>query len=149
MINSGTIRAAFVAHLRLIPSLVAIVGDASKIIEFTDTHGSDSFRSTVQMTNNTIMVLYQGTDPTGDSREIWIHRFAVVFKPGLSPTDVFDAFVNGIPTGSGGLPMLYTPIMAALHPMEIPSMGRRVIPVSEDHSFNYWEITTAFVENRP
>jgi hypothetical protein len=151
MINSSTIRAAFAAKLRLIPTLVALLGSSSKIIEFHDgssAGGGDLFRRTVQSAGNDLLVAYQGTDPTGDIRDIWLHRFSLIFRPGIDPSDIFNAVVNGVPS-DGSLPMLYTPIMAALHPMEIPSIGRRVIPVSEEHSFTYWEITTGFVENRP
>jgi hypothetical protein len=142
------LRSNLVAKLRDIPSLVALLGgNAANIVEFIEETEGDSFGTITKLKPPKLLVMYTGTLPR-TQMEYWQHNFSLITRVSGSPSAVFQQIVDGIPAGGSGLRMLYEPIHFAVHPMEIPSMQRRVIPVSEQSSFDYWEILTSFVENR-
>jgi hypothetical protein len=143
--SSDTIRAAFVAKLRDIDSLVALLGnDAANIVEFVEEMEGDSFGRIYNLRPPKLLVMFQGIVPRGSPRELWQHNFTVTVRAS-SPDAIFKEFVDGIPsTGTGK--MLYEVVVAGVHSMELPTLQRRIIPVSETSSFDYWEITTAFSE---
>lgn len=148
MTSPDTIRAAFVTKLRAISSLVALLGNStSNIVEYVEETGGDSFGQIQKLLMNPpkLLVMHQGTIPRG-VRELWQHQFSLVIRVSTSPAAVFKQVVDGVPTGGSGRPMLYEPVVAGVHSMEVPSLSRRVIPISDQSSFDYWEITTSFVE---
>lgn len=146
MTSPDAIRSAFVGKLRAIAALVALLGaDDDNVVEYVEEDEGDSFAAIATLRPDQVLVIYQGTLPMTE-RQLWRHSFSIILRPRGSPAAVFKQIVDGVPTGGGGLSMLYETVVAGVLPMEVPTMSRRVIPVGENSSFDYWEITTAFIE---
>lgn len=148
MTSPDSIRAAFVAKLKAIPSLVTLLGNnANNIVEYVEETGGDSFGTIQKLIMNPpkLLVMYQGHTPrTG--RELHQHNFSVIIRASGSPGAIFKEFVDGAVTGASGPgKMLYEPVLGT-HSMEVPSMSRRTMPTSDQSSLDYWEITTSFTE---
>jgi hypothetical protein len=144
--SSDTIRAAFVQKLQAIDSLVSLLGnDPNNIVEFIEETEGDSFGRIYNLRPPKLLVIFQGIVLRGGPRELWQHNFMVVIRPNGSPSAIFKEFVDGIPS-TGSQKMLYEIVVPGVHSMEVPTLQRRVIPVSETSSFDYWEIMTGFSE---
>lgn len=137
MTNPDELRAALVAKLRAIPDLVtAVGGDSDAIVEYVEEEEGDWFSTIVSLESPCLIVACQGITPrTG--MEYWQYNFSMVLMARWSPFAAFQAIVDGA---------MNETLIAGVHPMQLPSMTRRSIPVSEQSSFDYWEINTAFVE---
>jgi hypothetical protein len=146
--NPDILRANLVTKLRDIPSLVALLGgDPANIVEFIEQAEGDSFGTIAKLSPPKLLVMYTGSVPR-TQMEYRQHNFSLIPRVSGSPVAIYEQIEDGIPVSGTGLKMLYEPIHFAVHPMEVTSMQRRVIPVSEQSSFDYWEILTSFVENR-
>lgn len=147
MIDPATLRTALVNALKDIPALVSALGNsAANIEEYVEQNEGDLFSKIASLKAPRLLVLYNGTGFAGGTRELWRHTFSLIVAATGSPTAVFALVVNGVPASGGNTRvMLEYPIHAQYHQMEVPQLSRRVIPVSESSSFDYWEITTAYV----
>ena len=143
--SSDTIRRLFVLKLRAISSLTTLLGGTSHIIEYVEEEEGDIFTTIANLRPNHLLVAYQGTEPSGE-RGCWAHHYSLFFKPGGSPSVIFSAIVDGVPAGES-LKMFLLPLTPGLHPMDNPSLSRRRTPVGDFTGYDYWEITTAFVQN--
>ena len=144
MIDPSILRAAFVEYLRKIDSLVALFnGDTANILEYVEEENGDLLNTIFGLTSPEMIVVYQGTNPTGGGRSMWQHNFSFVFRVPTSPTAILAAIVSGTVTGGSGLPFVFDQIHPAYEPMALPTMRRAVIPVSAQASKDYWEITTS------
>lgn len=146
MIDPATLRTAFVNALKDIPALVAALGaSASNIEEYVDQNEGDLFSKIASLKAPRLLVIYSGTNQAG-GQSLWRHAFSLIVCASGSPTAIYALVINGVPASGGNTrTMLEYPIHAKYHQMEVPQLSRRVIPVSETSSFDYWEITTAFV----
>lgn len=137
MTNPDTIRAALVAKLKLVPALVsALDDDAGNIVEHVEEAAGDWFSTVTSLEAPRLLVACQGVSPrTG--MEYWQYNFSLILMPSGSPFAAFTAIADR---------MLTVTLVAGVHPMQLPTMSRRSIPVSEQSSFDYWEINTSFVE---
>jgi hypothetical protein len=145
MIDPATLRAAQVTALKEIPSLVTLLGAEANIVDYEEEDNGDLFNTVFALDPPKLLVVYQGTNPSGGARSMWQHNFSWIIRVSTSPTAVFAAIVNGVRTGGSGLALLYDSINPNYQPMSLPSMRRAVIPISERASRDYWEITTSFI----
>jgi hypothetical protein len=147
MTDADEIRAAFVVHLRSISSLVSLLGgDAANIQEYVDEVEGDSFGRIANLRPPKLLVMSDGTETQGSPRALWAHKFLVVIRTIVSHNKIMRQLVDGIPSTGNGQPMFYTEVVPGVHSMQEPVLGRRVTPVSETSSFDYWAISTAFLE---
>lgn len=145
MIDPATLRAAQVTALREIPGVVALLGgNTANIVDYVEQDNGDLFNTIWGLSPPKLLVVYQGSAPSGGSRSMWQHSFSWVMRVSTSPTALFAAIVNGVRTGGNGLPFVHDSINNAYHPMTIPTMRRSVIPVSDTASKDYWEILTSY-----
>lgn len=145
MTSADTIRAALVTKLRAISALVALVGNSTaNIVEYVEEDEGGSFGIISRLDPPKLIVMWEGTEGQ-EVRLNWKHAFSIIVRVSGSPAAVFKQFCEGIPTGSS-LPMLNEVIVTGVRPMSMPKFKRRVIPVSEHSSFDYWEIQTSFLE---
>jgi len=145
MIDPAELRAAQVTALREIPEVVTLLGaDADNIVDYVEEENGDLFNTIWGLAPPKLLVVYQGTAPSGGSQSMWLHSFSWVIRVAGSPTALFTAIVNGIRTGGSGLPFIHDSISDVYHPMGIPTMRRSVIPVSDTASKDYWEILTSY-----
>lgn len=145
MIDPATLRAAQVTALREIPGVVALLGaSTANIVEYVEEANGDLFNTIWSLSPPKLLVVYQGTSPSGGQQSLWQHNFSFILRVSGSPTALFAAIVNGYRTGGTGLPFIHDSISNSYHPMGIPTMRRSVIPVSEMASKDYWEILTSY-----
>lgn len=145
MIDPATLRAEQVTALRQIPALVALLGgNTANIVDYEEEENGDLFNTIFALDPPKLLVVYQGTNPSGGSRSMWQHNFSWIIRVSTSPTAVFAAIVNGVRTGGSGLALLYETINPAYQPMSIPVMRRALIPISDRASKDYWEISISF-----
>jgi len=145
MIDPATLRAAQVTALREIPGVVALLGASTEnIVDYIEQENGDLFNAIWSLSPPKLLVVYQGTNPSGGSTNMWQHNFSWIIRVSGSPTALFAAIMNGSRTGGNGLPFVHDSINNVYHPMGIPSMRRSVIPVSDMASKDYWEITTSY-----
>jgi len=146
MIDPAILRANQAAALREIPDLVNLLGgDALNIVDYEEEDNGDLFNTIFSLDPPKLLVVYQGTSPSGGFPTLWQHNFSWIVRVSGSPTAVLSAIVDGIRTGGSGLQFLYDSIHDKYQPMSLPQMRRAVIPVSERASKDYWEITTSFI----
>lgn len=146
MTSPDTLRSALVTKLKAIAALVTLLGgDADNIVEYVEENEGDSFGAIARLAPPCLLVMYTGTTPA-TGRELWRHNFSIIVRVSGSPAAIYKQIVDGVPTGGSGVRMLMEPLAAGVHPMEIPALQRRVIPVSDQSSFDYWEILIAFTE---
>lgn len=147
MQDPSVIRARLVAVLQGISGLVSLFNSSADFVEYTDEENGD-FYSTINSLSEKLLVAYEGTSP-GRYPALWQHKFLIVIRPkqGVSPSAVFSAIVNGVSTvsGSDGLPLVYSTIDPKYHPMALPELSRRSVPISDTASFDFWVLTTTFV----
>lgn len=145
MIDPATLRAAQVAALREIPELVALLdGSDGNIVDYEEEDNGDLANTIASLVPPKLLVVYQGTNPTGSARAMWQHNFSWVLRVSGSPSAVLAAILNGRRTAGSGLPFLNDSIDNNYHPMTLPTMRRAYIPVSDRSSMDYWEISTSF-----
>lgn len=145
MIDPATLRAAQVTALREIPGVVALLGaSTANIVEYVEEANGDLFNTIWSLSPPKLLVVYQGSAPSGGTQSMWQHSFSWVIRVSGSPTALFAAIVNGLRTGGSGLPFVSDSINNVYHPMAIPTMRRSVIPVSDTASKDYWEILTSY-----
>lgn len=145
MTDPATLRAEQVTALRQIPGLVALLGGlTANIVDYQEELNGDLLNTIVGLEPPKLLVVYQGTKPTGGQRSLWEHDFSWIVRVSGSPTAVLAAIVNGSRTGGTGLPFVSDSINTNYHPMTTPTMRRAYIPVSDRSSMDYWEISTSF-----
>lgn len=156
MTNPKAIGDALVTAMRAIPGLVtAMTGLQGQISFYGDSfpQSSQLWQAINDLAPPAMLVVWNGTALTGDGRR-WLHEFAVIVraKPETATatgyTDIWTAFVNGVPSGYGGQPLQFTEVIAGVFRMEPPSIRRMSIPVNERDSLDYFEITVRFVEKQ-
>lgn len=146
MIDPAILRAAQVTALREIAALVTLVGGSTaNIVDYEEEENGDLFNTVFALAPPKILVVYQGTTPSGQYPSVWQHNFSWIIRVAGSPTAVFAAIVNGVRTGGSGLALLLDSIHDKYEPMSLPQMRRAVIPISDRASKDYWEITTSYL----
>lgn len=135
MISPKVLRAAFVAALRgSAPVLAQLAGRASHVIEYAET--GDLYSAISKLKPPSLLVYYAGFAPTGRRESYWAHSFGIAIRPAGDPFDLAAAIVDSV---------MNVEIHPEYHFMEVPSLGRRSIPVGESTSFDYFEFTTRFL----
>lgn len=147
MTDPATLRASFVAMLRDIPALVALhENDADNIVDYVEEENGDLFNTIWGLRSPKLLVVHQGTRPSGGQTTMWAQDFSLMVRQVGSPSAVLVAILDGIPATLGnGLKLILQRVHADYQPMSLPSMRRAVIPVSDQSSKDYWEITTTFI----
>lgn len=121
------------AGLRDIPALVTLLGgDATVIQGYEDEHpGSVSVQTAIsQVPTPGILVVWNGTSPSGGRSEQWTHRFQLVLKTDNKYMELFEAIVNGIRAGRTRRWRLEN-VTAECGPIATFSCDRRTLLVSE------------------
>lgn len=138
MTNPDTILDAIVAKLKLIPSLVTLVGSAGKISAYTDADRA-LFASVYEMTDKAILVAWMGTAPGifGDA-EVWKHRFSIYARPGVGVRmgTLFHTIITGAITGEN-LKLPYINFDPPSEMMDTPSAQR----IQDEDGIEYFEIS--------
>jgi hypothetical protein len=145
LISGSTLRANLVAAMRTIGPLVNLVnGDVDNIIEYKpESMGNDLFATIAKLNPPRVLVIFSGMTNAA-RQELFKQNFRLVLRLRGDPNEFLSQFVDGVPSGSGGLKLLYHEIHTLYHSMNTPSMDLRSIPLSAESSFDYWEITTSF-----
>lgn len=145
MIDPAILRAAQVAALRGLPGVVALLGGLPEnVIDYEEEENGDLFNTIFALEPPKLLVVYQGTNPTGGARTMWQHNFSWIVRVAGSPTALLAAITTGT-TAGGSIPFVFDSIHPSYQSMTLPSMRRAVIPISDRASKDYWEITTSFI----
>jgi hypothetical protein len=146
MLSPSSIRSTLVTKLKQIPTLVALLGSSSKILEYIEQKRGDYFKAVVNLNPDQLLVSCQGFGPAGGQRELYRYSFEIAMRPDQDPFPIALAIIDGIPS-SESLSLCHVRLFPSLLPMDMPVLERRLIVVAEDSTFSYWQLTTGFVEN--
>src|SRR5215467_4117207 len=106
MVRRTAIIEGFVGKLKLIPDLVTLLaGNSDNIVGYFDSYTKNSITSAVyQQKAGTVMVAWEETSFTQAEMQALMHTMTVSHKPitGVSPLDVIDTLVNGVPVPGDG-----------------------------------------------
>ncbi len=145
MKSSSELRSSLVAMYRSIPSLISILdSDESHVVDYKEELNGDLFSTIAELEPNRILVCHTSVIPSGGSITLWQHNFSVIIRVASSPDLVFKEMLDGIPEEGDGLSMFLTQIDSVYHSMSVPTLQRRVVPLSEKSSFDYWEVNFGF-----
>lgn len=149
MINPADLVAALVTALRDIPAYVTEMnGDASNIFAYEDQFPTTASvqQAIAKMTPPQTMVVFEGTSQGNfDRNEVWKHRISIIQRAYGKSTTLWHLFVNGIPA-SGTQRLFYTNILSTCMPMDIPSVQRVPLLVSQDAIIDFYQISATFTE---
>jgi hypothetical protein len=145
MKDPGELRSDLVDTLRDIPALVASLdNDAENIVEYVEEENGDLFNTIFQLVAPKILVVYQGSRPSGGAIPMWAHDYGLILRTTGSPTALFAAIINGVPASGGGLTFMQYQIDPAYESTSIPTLRRAVVPVGENSSRDYWELSLTY-----
>ena len=153
MIDTSELVNNLVALLRVIPALVAEIGDdASRIYAYHDQYPKRSSLALAihQMPAPSIMAAWQGTAPGSfGGNDVWKHQVTLYLRSretfdGDPPTAYYRLFrliTKGVPE-SAGMPMLNVTVHPSCYPMDVPSIQR----ATDAEGLDYFEVQMSFVE---
>ncbi len=150
MIDPSEIVNNLVAMLRDIPTLVAEVGDQSKIYAY-----HDSFPKNISLAHAihsmpapSIMAAWQGTAPGSfGTMDVWKHQITLFLRakneasPGTAYYRLFRLIVKGVPASSGQ-EMLNATVHPACNAMDLPQISRQ----TDAEALDYFEVPLSFTE---
>lgn len=147
IVNPAALITEFVRHLRGISALVALVGNNASNIEFySDDDGGDLMSTIRSLHPPKLLVYLEGIVPRTFPARVRVQIGIAVRAP--FPPLIYSTLAAGMSsaTGADGLPLIASTIHPSFDPMEIPTLVRRIIPVTELSAYDYWEIQTAFID---
>jgi hypothetical protein len=133
-----------------IEPLVELLGDdADAIQEYTDAKQGDLF-SVLTRARNKLLVYITGLQPVSFPNLFRAEVVVAVRIASLDPGVLFQTMFASPSTASGadGLPFYASEIHPDWEPMDLPSMVRKSIPVTEESDLDFWEIRFAFRSKR-
>jgi hypothetical protein len=160
MLNPNDILAAFVAKLREIPELVLeLDGDPANIVAWYDRGcGGSSIgnlrTAIIQMPKPGILVVWEGSGPSGNRGQLWGHRFRVFLRAapeyaGDSPrgyATLFYWLVNGIPQGEAQR-LIDIRVHPSCDQMNVPNAQRSQLVIDEaGNTLDFFEVPITFNE---
>ena len=143
MVKPSDLVAALVAKLKLIPGLVTLMGaDASNISAYADIYPQNVNlpRAILKMKSPSTLVAYRRLREEGGI----IHVLTIFVRPAVdgSLSDLYEIFVEGIPTGQP-LALVYATVDDNLEPMVIEGEWG---PVEDSEGTEYLELNVSFKE---
>ena len=149
MTDLAILAAAIVAKLQAIPGVVTeLSGDAGRVFAYEDEYPTslNLQRAIYEMPDPAVMVVWNGTGPTGQRYEVWAHRFSLMLKAANKFTALCAAISNGIPAGGDGLNFRRTTIDTSCDPIGSMNFDRRFLLVTEQSTLDYFEATFTLME---
>lgn len=149
MRNSGDLITAIVTKLKAITGVITEMGgDNSRIFAYEDEFPTslNLQKAIYEMPDPAIMVIWNGTGPTGARYEVWAHRFSLALKAANKFSALCAAISNGVPTGGDGLNFRRTTIHSDCDPIGAMNFDRRFLVVTETSTLDYFEASFSLME---